>query len=441
MCKVQLCNNAAMKVTHDTPPAPVQNQPKGIKPVKILITEDELIVALDLQVRLKNLGYEIVGIASSGDDALLQVEYKHPDLVLMDIILHGEIDGVETSRQIRDNFDIPIIFLTANADPQTLERAGATHPFSCLLKPFKERELKFSIVMALFHHNTSRQLREANDKLEQRVEERTAELAASYIALQDELLRHKKTLTDLRATQVIADSADRAKNEFLATISHELLTPMNGILGMLDVLLETSPSRQQLEYLRVAQLSGESLLGFINELLDFSGIENGTMEFSPATFSVREQMKCFLAPLALRAKEKGLGFSWSVEDDVPNQVVSDHTRVGQVLLNLVGNSIKFTEHGVVEIKVSQIARENGRANLSFSVRDTGIGVPVEKQKAIFEPFVQADSSFSRRYGGAGLGLSISSRLIMLMGGNIGLESKPGDGSKFHFDLWVDLPES
>jgi len=411
---------------------------KKSSPAKILITEDELIVALDLQSRLQNMGYEVVGIASSGDDAILQVQDKRPDLVLMDIVLYGEMDGIEASLQIREECDVPVIYLTANADAATLERASSTHPFTCLLKPFKERELKFSIDMALYHHATTRQLREAHDELEQRVQERTAELAASNIALQNELSLHRKTLENLYATQAIAQSADRAKNEFLATISHELLTPMNGILGMTEQLKETSPSPQQREYLNVVQLSGETLLNIINDMLDFSRIETGTMEFAPTAFSLREQLDAFLKPLQLRASDKSLSLSWHIADDVPDHIVTDSTRIGQVLINLVGNSIKFTDRGQIQVKVAQLGREQNRVHLKFSVSDTGIGVPEDKQQAIFEPFVQADNSFSRRYGGAGLGLSIAARLVTLLGGKMELLSKPDAGSTFHFDLWADL---
>jgi signal transduction histidine kinase len=423
-----------MKESSNTPAAPSDKTGSA----RILITEDELIVAIDLQARLKNLGYEVVGIASSGDDAILQVQDQQPDLVLMDIILQGEMDGIETSLQIQEDYDVPVIYLTANADYATLERAGATHPFSCLLKPFKERELKFSIDMALYHHRTARQLREAHDKLEQRVQERTAELAATNKALQNELRLHQKTLEDLRAAQAIAQSADQAKNEFLATISHELLTPMNGILGMTEMLKESAPSPNQRECLDVVQLSAETLLAVINDLLDFSRIETGLIEFTPTAFSLHEQLEAFLSPLELRARNKSLRFSWSIADDVPNHLVADPNRIGQVLVNLVGNSIKFTDSGEIELKVTQLAREQNRVHLAFAVRDTGIGVPADKQQAIFEPFVQADSSFSRRYGGAGLGLSISARLVALLGGKMELESKPGAGSTFTFDLWSDL---
>ena len=430
-----------MKETDNLSQFPLPSPTDKQKPARILITEDELVVALDLQSRLKNLGYEIVGLAASGDDAIVQVQDKRPDLVLMDISLSGEMDGIEASRHIREECDIPVIYLTANSDHATLERAGATRPFSCLLKPFKERELKFSIDMALYHHSTARQLREAHDELDRRVQERTAELAATNKALQDELLRHRKTLEDLRAAQTIAQSADRAKNEFLATVSHELLTPMNGILGMTEMLMDASPTVQQREYLGVVQLSAETLLSIINDLLDFSRIETGTMEFSPTTFSLREQVDAFLGPLQLRARDKSLKLSWQIGDDVPDLVVADHTRIGQVLVNLVSNSIKFTQQGEVVVRITQLGQECNRVHLYFSVRDTGIGVPEDKIKAIFEPFVQADNSFSRRYGGAGLGLSISAQLIELMGGRIGVESKLGSGSTFHFDLWADLMEA
>jgi two-component system, sensor histidine kinase len=420
------------------PASDPSTQSGGSTPAKILITEDELIVALDLQVRLKRLGYDVVGIASSGDDAILQVQDRQPDLVLMDIMLHGEMDGVEASQLITKECDVPVIFLTANADQSTLERAGATYPFSYLIKPFKERELKFSIDMALYHHSTARQLREAHDELEQRVQARTAELAASNTALQNELQQHQKTLAELREAQFVAKCADHAKNEFLATISHELLTPMNGIVGMVEMLMDNAPTPLQREQLGVVQVSADTLLNIINDLLDFSRIEEGTMELSPTAFSVREQIESFLSPLISRAQEKALRFSWYIETGVPEQIVADHARIGQVLINLVSNAIKFTERGGIDVRIAKISQDECRAYLRFSIRDTGIGVPEDKQKVIFEPFVQADSSFSRRYGGTGLGLSISARLVSMMGGTIELESKSGAGSTFHFDLWADL---
>jgi signal transduction histidine kinase len=407
-------------------------------PAKILITEDEFIVALDLQSRLQHLGYEVVGIASSGDDAILQVQDKHPDLVLMDIMLYGDMDGIEASKYIREHCDVPVIFLTANSDPATLERAGATHPFSCLLKPFKERELKFSVDMALYHHRTSRQLRAAHDELEQRVQERTAELAATNSALQTELQLHQNTLKMLRAAQAIAHDADLTKNEFLATISHELLTPMNGVLGMTELLREAAPTPLQRQYIDAVQLSGETLLTLINDMLDFSRIETGTMESPHTPFSLSHQLNSFLQPLRLRARAKSLQLSWTIAEDIPDLLVADPVHIGQVLINLVGNSIKFTESGRVDVTVKSLHLEQDRVELAFAVRDTGIGIPEDKQTAIFEPFVQADNSFSRRYGGAGLGLSIAKRLVKLMGGSLSIESKLGAGSLFQFNLWADV---
>jgi len=407
-------------------------------PAKILITEDEFIVALDLQSRLQHLGYEVVGIASSGDDAILQVQDKHPDLVLMDIMLYGGMDGIDASKHIRDQFDVPVIFLTANSDPATLERAGATHPFSCLLKPFKERELKFSVDMALFHHRSTRQLRDAHDELEQRVQERTAELAATNNALQNELQLHQNTLRNLRAAQAIAYDADLAKNEFLATVSHELLTPMNGVLGMTELLRDTAPTPLQCQYIDAVQLSGETLLAIINDMLDFSRIETGTMESPRTSFSLSKQLSSFLKPLELRASAKSLRLSWVIADDVPDILVADPVHIGQVLINLVGNAIKFTESGQVDVTVTTLHLEPDRVELGFAVRDTGIGIPEDKHTAIFEPFVQADNSFSRRYGGAGLGLSIATRLVKLMGGSLTVDSKPSAGAVFKFSLWAGI---
>jgi len=410
-------------------------------PARILITEDEYIVAFDLKLRLKKLGFEVAGIAASGDDAILQNQDSKPDLILMDIQLHGEMDGIETARHIRAESDVPIIFLTANTDQASMERASSTNAFSYLMKPYNERELQFSIQMALEHSCTARLLREAHDLLEERVKARTAELSASYIALQNEYRLHQRTLDELQAAQIIAKQADKTKNEFLATISHELLTPMNGILGMVDLMLENKPSRQQHDQLSIVKASADDLLEIIHGLLDFSRMQNGTIECVPTIFSLREQIASYLQPLALRAKEKSLSLNWHIAEDTPGVVVADPNRIGQILVNLADNAIKFTDRGEVKIKVTRLSQEANRVQLRISVQDTGIGVPEDKQKLIFEPFVQADGSHSRRHGGVGLGLSIAARLVNIMGGKIDLESRPGKGSTFHFDLWLELPEA
>ncbi|MFT3780414.1 MAG: ATP-binding protein [Nibricoccus sp.] len=410
------------------------------KPPRILVTEDEYIVALDLKVRLQNLGCEVVGVAGSGDDAILQVEAEHPDIILMDIMLDGEMDGIETAEHILQNHDLPIIFLTANADLTTLERANAIRPYSYLLKPFRERELKFTIDMALHHHRTSQELKETKAELERRVAARTEELVKANEHLHRELESHQKTLADLREAQRVAKCADHAKNEFLATISHELLTPMNGILGMVDVMSAGATSEAQREQLDIVQASGESLLNIINDMLDFSRVESGTIPYAPTPFSLRAQLTACLAPLACRAQEKNLLLSWSVGENVPDNLTADATRIGQILINLVSNAVKFTERGEVEITVMKQAETRDRIQLQFVIRDTGIGIPVEKQKFIFEPFVQVDSSPTRRHGGVGLGLSISAKLVELMGSKIEVESTANVGSTFRFSLWLDAAD-
>ena len=285
---------------------------------------------------------------------------------------------------------------------------------------------------------------------------------AYTIAIVQDISERKQLERELRQAKEAAEAASRAKSEFLAHVSHEVRTPLNAILGMNELALDTAVTDQQRKYLAVMQSAAEGLLDVINDLLDFSKIEADKLELDRATFSLRTVVNDTLRSLALRAHRKGLELVGRIRPGVPDGFVGDAGRLRQVLTNLIGNAVKFTEEGEVVVEVVALAEENGRspgdgvhpeANVSsrplepesppcalfFSVRDTGIGIPHDKQEKIFQAFEQADRSTTRRYGGTGLGLSIASRLVRLMGGRILVESEPGRGSTFGFTIRLHRP--
>lgn len=367
--------------------------------------------------------------AYQGKDAIemvkdAQAENDPYSLVFMDVRMPPGMDGIETIQKIwKDHPYTEMVICTAYSDyswDEIVGNLGNTDKLLFMKKPFDVTALKQTALTLTTKWSLRQETMAYTDNLEHEVKARTLEL--------EKLVEEHKRMKEK------AERATATKSAFLATMSHEIRTPMNGVMGMNSLLLETELNAKQRKLSEMVKKSADSLLRVVNDILDFSKIEAGKMDIEIVPFNIQEIVSDVIQTISFNAKKKALKIDFLIDSDIPHTLMGDPTRLKQLLLNFGSNAVKFTEQGSVTIHVNLLANEGINYTVKFSVKDTGLGIPKDKLDGIFDPFKQADTSTTRKFGGTGLGLAICRQLIELMHGSVGVESEPGEGSTFWFKV-------
>ena len=400
------------------------------------ISQQTVLIVDDTPGNIKTLieilkrDYKIIA-ANNGERALKIAKSQMPDLILLDVMMPG-IDGYEVCRRLKKDEstkNIPVIFVTAKDDIDAEAMGFEIGAVDYITQP------------------VSRSIVKARVRTQIELQKRTVEFIMANEELKSEITIRKKTESELKKAKKTAEEANQAKSEFVANMSHEIRTPMNGIIGMTTLLFDTELTDRQRNYSNKIKQSADSLLAIINDILDFSKIEARKLDLEIIDFDLLMMLENVNDILAIKAFEKGLEYIFRIEPDVPLSVSGDPGRIRQIIMNLVGNAVKFTLRGEVYVQVSRIqkkaelkersvndTKDDKQLELKFSITDTGIGISDEKITDLFNPFTQADGSTTRKFGGSGLGLTISKRLAGMMGGQAGVESTEGTGSTFWFTV-------